>query len=52
MQVLEKDDIMDMIVELPEDLMAVTATQLDPEKFAKMLCTDFADILGQISANF
>ena len=51
MQVLEKDDLMDMMVELPEDLMAVTATQLDPEKFAKMLSTDFADILGQIGAN-
>ena len=52
MQVLEKDDLMDMVVELPEDLMAVTATQIDPEKFAKMLATDFSDILGQIGANF
>lgn len=51
MGVLEPEDLTDMLSELPEDLMAVTATQLDPEKFAKMLSTDFADILGQICAN-
>ena len=51
MGVLEEDDLMDMLVELPEDLMAITATQLDPEKFAKVLASDFRDIIGEICAN-
>ncbi len=50
MGVLEEDDLMNMLSELPEDLMAITATQLDPDKFAKLLATDFSDIIGQICA--
>ena len=51
MGVLEEEDLLGMLSELTDDLMAVTATQLDPEKFAQMLATDFADILGDIGAN-
>lgn len=50
MGALEEDDIVDMLSELPEDLMAITATQLDPEKFARVLSTDFSDIIAQICA--
>lgn len=52
MNVLKPDDLIDMLSELPEDLMAVTATQIDPEKFAKLLATDFSDILSEIGASF
>ncbi len=50
MQVLEEDDMLDMLSELPDDLMAVTATQIDPIKFAQMLSTDFSDMMDEICA--
>ena len=50
MGVLEEEDLVNMLSELPEELMAITATQLDPNKFAKLLATDFSDIIGQICA--
>lgn len=51
MGALEPEDMLPMMAELPEDLMAVTATQLDPEKLAKMLSTEFSEILGQLTAD-
>ena len=51
MGALEEDDLVDMLSELPEDLMAITATQLDPNKFAELLAKDFSDIIGQICAS-
>lgn len=51
MGVLKEEDIMDMLTELPEDLMAITATQLDPNKFAQLLATDFSDIISKICAS-
>ena len=50
MGILEEEDLVNMLSELPEELMAITATQLDPNKFAKLLATDFSDIIGQICA--
>ena len=51
MGVLDADDMLPMMSELPEDLMAITATQVEPEKLAKLLSSDFSDILGQLTAN-
>ena len=50
MAALDEEDLLDMMTELPDDLMSITATQIDPEKFAKLLTTDFSAILGEICA--
>ena len=50
MGALEEEDLMDMLSELPEELMAVAATQLDPDKFADLLAKEFSGILGQMCA--
>lgn len=49
MAVLEPDDLVKMLEELPQDLMSVVVTQIDPEVFADALCNDFQKILEDIS---
>ena len=51
MGVLDPEDMMTMLSELPEDLIAVTASQIDPEKLSRMLVTEFTDVLSQLGAN-
>ena len=50
MQVLEPEDFMPMMEELPEEVLALVATQVNPEDFAKLLCSDFADVIAQCAA--
>lgn len=47
---ISADQLVKMIGQLPKDLMAAVATQIDPEKFANVLIKSFKDILGQIIA--
>ena len=35
-----------MVENLPQDVMALIATQIDPEVFSKVLCSDFANIIA------
>ncbi len=48
MDKLEPEDIMKMLQELPDDLLAVVVTQIDPMDFAEILCKNFQDILADI----
>ncbi len=49
MDVLENEDLIKMVSELPQDLMSVVATQIDPEEFADLLCTKFQDVLKDVA---
>lgn len=49
LNVLDPEFIIPMVEELPQDLIQVVATQIDPEIFADMLIDKFPDILSQIS---
>ena len=42
---LEKDSIVNMITELPEDLMSIVGAQIDTEVFAEFLLDDRLDLL-------
>ena len=48
MDKLEPQDLMKMVNELPDDLMAVVITQIDPMVFAELLSKNFQDILAEI----
>ena len=48
--VIGPEQLVKMIGQLPKDLMAVVATQIDPEKFANVLIKDFKDVLSKIVA--
>ena len=48
MNKLEPDDLVKMINELPDELLSVVATQIDPEVFAQILSKNFKDILSEI----
>lgn len=47
--VLETEDFLGMMQELPEDIMPLVVTQIDPEVFAQLLSSNFKDILKEIS---
>lgn len=49
-QVLDPDNLVKMTNQLPKDLVAVVATQIDPSKFADVLLANFKNILSQIVA--
>lgn len=49
MDKLEPEDLMKMLTELPDDVMAMVVTQIDPLEFAEILCKNFQDILGDIA---
>lgn len=44
---LEPQEFMPMIEELPQDIMSLVATQIDPKMFAELLCNDFKDIIAK-----
>ena len=48
MNKLEPEDLMKMVNELPDDLMAVVITQIDPMVFAELLSKNFKDIISEI----
>lgn len=45
--VLETEEMLPMVEELPQDVMALIATQIDPQMFSKILCSEFADIIAK-----
>lgn len=48
--VIEQDNLVEMIEELPQDLTAVVLTQIDTSVFANVLLGKFKNILGQVVA--
>ncbi len=46
LEVLEPKEFLPMMEELPQEIMALIATQIDPKVFAKVLCNDFKDIIA------
>ena len=49
--VLETDELLPMVEDLPEDITALIATQIDPVKFAEILCDDFSDVIASCGVN-
>lgn len=50
MEVLENQDFQKMFDKMPKELLAVVATQVNPQIFAVLLANHFSDILGQVMA--
>ena len=46
MQVLEPENIEKMLEELPNDLLSIVITQMDTEKFSKMLMEQFPEVIA------
>ena len=44
--VLETEEMLPMVEDLPQDIMALIATQIDPEVFSEILCKDFASVIA------
>ncbi len=44
---LETKDMLPMVQDLPQDIMALIATQIDSKVFAEILCKDFAGVIAQ-----
>lgn len=49
MAVLEPEDMIKMLQELPQDLMSVVVSQIDPKIFADVLCDKFKDVLSELA---
>lgn len=49
--VLDTEELLPMIEDLPQDIMALIATQIDPLMFAQVLCNDFKDVIASCGAN-
>ena len=49
MAVLEQKNILNMVTQLPDDLMAIVASQIDTTEFAKLLYKDFREVLSKIA---
>lgn len=49
-KVIEPEQLVKMLEELPKDLTAVVLTQIDPKKFADVLLSKFKDIIGELIA--
>lgn len=50
MAALQKETLVDMNSELPQELMAIVLTQIDPKELAKILIKDHPEMLEQIVA--
>lgn len=48
--VIDPQQLVKMMTQLPKDLMAVLLTQIDTQKFASILVNNFKNILSQIAA--
>lgn len=49
MAVLNPEDMVNMLKELPQDLMSVVVSQIDPAIFADVLCDKFKDVLSELA---
>lgn len=45
--VLETEDMLPMVEDLPQELMALIATQIDPRVFSELLCKEFKDVIAE-----
>ena len=50
MAVIERDEIIKMINELPKELMALVVTQLDPEQFAEQILKKTPEVIAELMA--
>lgn len=48
LEVVEKEEIIKMVQELPNDLLSMVITQIDPDTFGDMLLKKHADLLAQV----
>jgi len=48
MAVIDNDKIMDMLTELPDKLLALTVSQIDPEVFSHLLLNNHKDLLANL----
>ena len=51
LSVLETKEMLPMIENMPQEIMALVATQIDPQVFAKILCSNFAEVLANCGMN-
>lgn len=49
---LDTKEMLPMVQELPQEIMALIATQIDPKVFSEILCSDFANIIANCGINF
>lgn len=49
---LKTKDMIPMIEQMPEEILSLIATQIDPSKFAEILCHDFADVIAKCGIKF
>ncbi len=49
--VLDTEELLPMVEDLSQDLMALIATQINPEVFSEVLCSDFADVIASCGIN-
>ena len=49
--VLDTEQLLPMVEQLPQDIMALIATQIQPEMFAKILSSDFKDVIASCGMN-
>lgn len=47
---IEPDELVKMLKELPQELLAIVMTQIDPKVFADVLIQDYQDVLKQVVA--
>ena len=48
LEVIEKEETIKMLKELPNDLLSMVITQIDPDTFGDMLLKKHADLLAQV----
>ncbi|MCD7878853.1 MAG: hypothetical protein LUG16_02840 [Candidatus Gastranaerophilales bacterium] len=46
LMVLDTEEMIPMVEDLPQEIMALIATQIDPAVFAKLLCKDFTSVIA------
>lgn len=44
--VLDTKEMLPMVEDMPQEIMALIATQIDPAIFSKILCSDFKDVIA------
>ncbi len=52
LKVLEPEEFLPMMNELPQEVMALVATQINPRIFSQVLIRDFASVITQCGINF
>jgi len=52
LMVLDTKEMLPMVQDLPQEIMALIATQIDPKVFSEILCSDFASVIANCGINF